>query len=51
MYGCLYTSLTPVRPSRKALVTFFRKFGEDTPDTRSRAARTMQLVYGWEGWL
>jgi dipeptide/tripeptide permease len=34
-----------------ALVTFFRKFGEDTPDTRSRAARTMQLVYGLIGLL
>jgi dipeptide/tripeptide permease len=29
-----------------ALVLFFRKFGEDTPQTRHSAARTMQLVYG-----
>jgi dipeptide/tripeptide permease len=29
-----------------ALVLFFRRFGEDTPDTRLRAARTMRLVYG-----
>ena len=29
-----------------ALVLFFRKFGEDTPETRRAAARTMQLVYG-----
>jgi dipeptide/tripeptide permease len=29
-----------------ALVVFFRRFGEDTPDTRLRAARTMRLVYG-----
>jgi len=29
-----------------ALVLFFRRFGEDTPETRLAAARTMQLVYG-----
>jgi hypothetical protein len=29
-----------------ALVMFFRRFGEDTPETRLAAARTMQLVYG-----
>jgi len=29
-----------------AMMLFFRKFGEDTPDTRARAARTMHLVYG-----
>jgi len=29
-----------------ALVLFFRKFGEDTPATRRRAAGAMQLVYG-----
>ena len=29
-----------------ALVVFFRKFGEDTPATRSAAARAMRLVYG-----
>jgi dipeptide/tripeptide permease len=29
-----------------ALVLFFRKFGQDTPDTRRRAAGAMRLVYG-----
>ena len=29
-----------------AMVVFFKKFGDDTPDTRARAARTMHLVYG-----
>jgi tellurite resistance protein TehA-like permease len=29
-----------------AMVVFFRRFGDDTPDTRARATRTMHLVYG-----
>jgi dipeptide/tripeptide permease len=29
-----------------AMVAFFKRFGEDTPDTRARATRTMHLVYG-----
>jgi dipeptide/tripeptide permease len=34
-----------------ALVLFFRRFGEDTPDTRLKAARTMRLVYALIGLL
>ncbi len=33
------------------LVLFFRKFGEDTPDTRRRAGRAMGLVYALIGLL
>jgi hypothetical protein len=34
-----------------ALVFFFRRFGQDTPDTRLRAARTMPVVYAVIGLL
>ena len=34
-----------------ALVMFFRKFGEDTPETRHSATRAMQLVYSLIGLL
>jgi POT family proton-dependent oligopeptide transporter len=33
------------------LVLFFRKFGEDTPDTRRRAGRAMGIVYALIGLL
>jgi len=33
------------------LVVFFRKFGEDTPDTRRRAARAMNMAYALIGLL
>lgn len=28
-----------------AMVVFFKRFGDDTPDTRARATRTMHFVY------